>query len=70
MFYLHPWEIDPEQPRISASFRSRFRHYQNLQSTEMKLSRLLDDFSWAPMSEVLALSLTEMNVKDEVGNGL
>jgi polysaccharide deacetylase family protein (PEP-CTERM system associated) len=70
MFYLHPWEIDPEQPRVSAGMRSRFRHYQNLQSTEMKLSRLLDEFSWAPMSEVLALSLTEMNVRDEVGNGL
>jgi polysaccharide deacetylase family protein (PEP-CTERM system associated) len=70
MFYLHPWEIDPEQPRVSSSLRSRFRHYQNLRSTEMKLNRLLDDFSWAPMSEVLALSLTERNVRDEVDNGL
>jgi polysaccharide deacetylase family protein (PEP-CTERM system associated) len=69
MFYLHPWEIDPEQPRVAASLRSRFRHYQNLQSTEKKLAQLLDDFSWAPMSEVLALSLTDMNRRDEVGNG-
>jgi len=70
MVYLHPWEIDPEQPRIAASWRSRFRHYQNLQSTEKKLLRLLDDFSWAPMSEVLALSLNREDSKDEVGHGL
>ena len=70
MVYLHPWEIDPEQPRIAASWRSRFRHYQNLQSTEKKLLRLLDDFSWAPMSEVLALSLNREDSKNEVGHGL
>ena len=70
MVYLHPWEIDPEQPRIAASWRSRFRHYQNLESTEKKLLRLLEDFSWAPMSEVLALSLNREDLKDEVGHGL
>jgi polysaccharide deacetylase family protein (PEP-CTERM system associated) len=70
MVYLHPWEIDPEQPRIAAGWRSRFRHYQNLQSTEKKLLRLLDDFSWAPMSEVLALSLHREQSKDEVSHGL
>ncbi len=52
MVYLHPWEIDPEQPRIPASWRSRFRHYQNLESTEKKFVKLLQDFSWAPMEEV------------------
>ena len=54
MMYLHPWEIDPDQPRIAAGWRSRFRQYQNLQTTENKLSRLLDEFSWAPMSKVLS----------------
>ena len=54
MVYLHPWEIDPDQPRLAASWRSRFRQYQNLQTTEKKLMRLLDDFSWAPMSKVLS----------------
>jgi len=54
MVYLHPWEIDPDQPRLAASWRSRFRQYQNLQTTEKKLTRLLDDFSWAPMSKVLS----------------
>ena len=54
MVYLHPWEIDPDQPRLVASWSSRFRQYQNLQTTEKKLMRLLDDFSWAPMSKVLS----------------
>jgi polysaccharide deacetylase family protein (PEP-CTERM system associated) len=70
MVYLHPWELDPDQPRVSAGWRSRFRHYQNLASAESKLTRLLDDFSWAPMSEVLALSLTRKNSQDEVSNEL
>jgi polysaccharide deacetylase family protein (PEP-CTERM system associated) len=54
MIYLHPWEIDPEQPRITAPWRSRFRHYQNLRTTERKLERLLDDFLFSPIQEVLA----------------
>jgi polysaccharide deacetylase family protein (PEP-CTERM system associated) len=57
MVYLHPWELDPDQPRISASWLSRFRHYSNLDSTEKKCLKLLDDFSWAPMEEVLGESL-------------
>jgi polysaccharide deacetylase family protein (PEP-CTERM system associated) len=68
MVYLHPWEIDPEQPRIAAGWRSRFRHYQNLRSTEAKLTQLLDDFSWGPMSETLSRSLRES--KGEVGHAL
>jgi polysaccharide deacetylase family protein (PEP-CTERM system associated) len=59
MVYLHPWEIDPDQPRISASWRSRFRHYQNLDSTETKCLKLLDDFSWGSMEEVLAHNLVQ-----------
>lgn len=54
-FYIHPWEIDPEQPRIpDASWKSRFRHYVNLKRTESKLRRLLADFQFATMQEVLA----------------
>ena len=48
MVYLHPWEIDPGQPRVAAAWRSQFRHYQNLRTTEAKFTRLLDEFSWAP----------------------
>src|SRR5262245_47092316 len=70
MVYLHPWEIDPGQPRIRAPWRSRFRHYQNLHSTEQKLKRLLTDFAWAPMSEVLSSSLAKANLRNEVDNVL
>jgi polysaccharide deacetylase family protein (PEP-CTERM system associated) len=54
MVYLHPWEIDPDQPRIAASWRSRLRHYQNLASTEGKVVGLLRKFSFAPMEEILS----------------
>ena len=51
MFYIHPWEVDPDQPRLAGSFRSRFRHYQNLASTERKLDWLLPRFRFGTMSE-------------------
>jgi polysaccharide deacetylase family protein (PEP-CTERM system associated) len=44
IFYLHPWEIDPEQPRVSASWFSQFRHYTNLGKCEARLQRLLGEF--------------------------
>lgn len=47
IFYFHPWEIDPGQPRVrEAGAKTRFRHYVNLQHTEGRLRRLLQDFSW------------------------
>jgi polysaccharide deacetylase family protein (PEP-CTERM system associated) len=46
IFYLHPWEIDPEQPRVSASWLSRFRHYTNLGKCEERLRRLLGEFKF------------------------
>lgn len=52
VFYMHPWEIDAEQPRIEASWKSRFRHYTNLHRTEGRLEALLDDFEWDRMDEV------------------
>ena len=70
MIYLHPWEIDPDQPRITAPWRSRFRHYQNLRTTENKLSQLLDEFSWAPMSQVLADRGSANRMTNEVDHGL
>jgi polysaccharide deacetylase family protein (PEP-CTERM system associated) len=52
MFYLHPWEIDPDQPRIAgAGLLSRFRHYYNLRHTEPRLRRLLEDFSWGRVDQ-------------------
>jgi polysaccharide deacetylase family protein (PEP-CTERM system associated) len=52
-FYLHPWEVDPEQPRVKVGALSRFRHYTNLDRCGARLARLLDDFAFAPMREVL-----------------
>ena len=55
-FYMHPWEIDPDQPRVaSARLRSRFRHYVNLHRTEPRLERLLRDFRWDRYDRVLGL---------------
>jgi polysaccharide deacetylase family protein (PEP-CTERM system associated) len=54
IFYLHPWEIDPEQPRIEAGWLSRFRHYNNLDRCEGRLQRLMDDFSFGTAWEVLS----------------
>lgn len=53
IFYIHPWEIDPGQPRLSGSLLSRFRHYRNLDQTADRLRRLVSDFSFAPMQTVL-----------------
>jgi polysaccharide deacetylase family protein (PEP-CTERM system associated) len=51
--YIHPWEFDPQQPRVAASLKSRFRHYQNLKATTEKIERLLNEFSLSTMSAVL-----------------
>ncbi|MEZ6063084.1 MAG: DUF3473 domain-containing protein [Planctomycetaceae bacterium] len=51
--YIHPWEFDPDQPRVAASLKSRFRHYQNLRTTASKVRHLLREFSLTTMSRVL-----------------
>ncbi|EAR11175.1 XrtA system polysaccharide deacetylase [Reinekea blandensis] len=54
IFYLHPWEIDPDQPRFNnASWLSRFRHYTNLHRCEARLNRLIDDFEFSTLTESL-----------------
>jgi len=54
IFYFHPWEIDPEQPRQQGiDAKTKFRHYLNLERMQPRLSRLLDDFAWGRMDEVL-----------------
>lgn len=56
MFYFHPWEIDPEQPRIAGiSLKTRFRHYFNLGRTHERLTRLLKDFHWNRVDRVYPL---------------
>ena len=54
IFYFHPWEIDPEQPRQDGiDAKTRFRHYLNLERMESRLNCLLGDFNWGRMDEVL-----------------
>jgi hypothetical protein len=54
IFYLHPWEVDPDQPRVRTSLKSRVRHYTNLARTEPRLRRLIGEFRFAPVRDVLA----------------
>jgi polysaccharide deacetylase family protein (PEP-CTERM system associated) len=54
IFYLHPWEVDPGQPRVAASPLSRFRHYTNLGKCEERLRRLLAEFRFGPAKDSLA----------------
>jgi polysaccharide deacetylase family protein (PEP-CTERM system associated) len=51
--YFHPWEIDPDQPRVKAGWKSSFRHYHNLEKTEGRLRRLFGRMNFAPMGMVL-----------------
>jgi len=54
VFYVHPWEVDPDQPRIAVQSRlSRARHYVNLASTEKKLTTLIERFRFGPIGEVV-----------------
>ena len=54
VFYVHPWEIDPEQPRLPAPLVTRLRHYRNLGKTESRLCRLLREFRFAPIVELIS----------------
>jgi hypothetical protein len=52
-FYLHPWELDLEQPKQkNIPLKTQFRHYLNLDKTEERLRRLLSDFQWGQMNDV------------------
>lgn len=53
IFYFHPWEVDPGQPRVTGCGRlSRFRHYVNLQEMPARVDRLLREFAWDRMDQV------------------
>ncbi|MDT4290603.1 DUF3473 domain-containing protein [Methylomonas sp. MO1] len=60
IFYFHPWEIDPEQPRQhDLSFKTRFRHYLNLGRMQNRLNSLLSDFAWDTMQNVFLSKQTD-----------
>jgi len=57
VFYVHPWELDPEQPRVAgATLKSRVRHYINLDKVQPRLTRLLQSFRWRRMDEIFLAS--------------
>ena len=58
VFYFHPWEIDPDQPRIkNIPMKSRFRHYVNLGKFESRLSQVLQEFDWDRMDRIFLGSI-------------
>ena len=59
VFYIHPWELDPEQPVLDAGLGSKWRHYHNLAGTETKLDGLLRRFKFGTIAEALATTLAQ-----------
>lgn len=53
-FYIHPWEVDPEQPRLPVSWTTRVRHYGGLEHTEARLERLLSEFRFTAVQDTVA----------------
>jgi hypothetical protein len=53
-FYIHPWELDPDQPRLQVSCLTRVRHYTGLAQTRDKLRRLLREFRFTTMEETVS----------------
>ena len=69
VFYIHPWEVDPAQPRIRVGLLTRFRHYRNLDRTEARLHSLLRTFTFAPVRDVLAAAAPALSAFDLAGPG-
>lgn len=67
VFYLHPWELDPGQPRLSVGLATRIRHYHNLAATESRLRQLLRDFRFGRVEDVLRMQ-AEGTRQPEGGN--
>lgn len=56
VFYIHPWEFDPEQPKIeNIKFNYKLRHYSNLETTEIKFKKLLRDFNFCRIRDVISI---------------
>jgi polysaccharide deacetylase family protein (PEP-CTERM system associated) len=62
VFYFHPWEIDPGQPRIGEiPLKARVRHYSNLGRMEARITKLLQKFSWNRIDEIFPVAGTAKN---------
>ncbi len=66
VFYIHPWEIDPDQPRLGTGWLGRFRHYRNLDKTESRLRALLSEFRFGTVASLLTSS-APATAADEIG---
>jgi polysaccharide deacetylase family protein (PEP-CTERM system associated) len=65
IFYIHPWELDPGQPRVAGLRRSqRVRHYLNLEKTESRWTALLTDFRWTTIADLLRAEDAKRNVQE------
>jgi len=53
ILYFHPWEVDPEQPRLEASWKTRIRHYSGLQKTEDRLEEILSRYAVEPIINIV-----------------
>ncbi|MFA5073575.1 MAG: XrtA system polysaccharide deacetylase [Nitrospirota bacterium] len=63
VLYFHPWELDPEQPRIKAGFKSCFRHYLNIHRMETRIREIVPSFSFDTMHAVLGISTEEAPIQ-------
>jgi polysaccharide deacetylase family protein (PEP-CTERM system associated) len=64
VFYVHPWEIDPQQPRVAgATLKSRLRHYTNLTRVTDRLGRLLEEFRWERIDKVFLADQPKATVR-------
>jgi polysaccharide deacetylase family protein (PEP-CTERM system associated) len=61
--YFHPWELDPDQPRIRTKLRSRFRHYSNLDGMHARVTHLLETYSFVPFRDVVGAKNQQMNTR-------
>ena len=55
MFYVHPWELDPDQPRLPVSGLTRLRHYRGLDRMQARIERLLADFRFTSVARAFEL---------------
>jgi polysaccharide deacetylase family protein (PEP-CTERM system associated) len=67
VFYFHPWEVDPDQPRVPGiPLKSRFRHYLNLHKFESRLAAVLREFQWGRMDQVYREALRATGSSAEI----
>jgi polysaccharide deacetylase family protein (PEP-CTERM system associated) len=62
VFYLHPWEVDPAQPRIEAGALTRLRHYRNLHKTASRLRALMAEFAFSTIAQALSIPPADVPV--------